>query len=339
MTSLFYLILCVFICSFLFEVDGEEVLFQLKEKLSIAYKSIAIMGMDDLTYTHISARLPLSDVFLIAPFGLLFEEVTPESLLEVSILTGDILNHQNSNPNPTGYSIHSNIYKARSDVTSIFHLHTTATIAVSAFERGLLPISQHALHFYDRVAYHTYDSLALHEHIGAAMVRDLGNLNVMLLRNHGSVTCGSSVEEAFFFMHHLEQAARAQVAAMAMAKGSSRSSSSSSSSSSANNRSIRSIPVDGGEEEQEASEGEGGGGAWAGLVLPSREVATHTREVLLAFEARLGERDFAAMRRRVQRQEALVRGPVCVCVGVGVGVDQGGSSSSSSSSSSSQSDR
>lgn len=186
----------------------------LRKNLAIAYQAFAIMGMDDLTYTHLSARVPGADAYFIFPFGLLFEETTPQNLLKVSF-SGEVLEGAEHQYNQTGYIMHGAIYRSRPDVNAVFHLHTTANVAVSAMKEGLLPISQWALHFYDRVAYHAYDSLTLDAVTqGDPFIRDLGDKRTMLMQNHGALTCGQTIHEAFFYMHHLEQACRAQIAAL-----------------------------------------------------------------------------------------------------------------------------
>lgn len=187
---------------------------EIKRKLSICYKILAQQRMDDLTYTHLSARSSKRDSFFIYPFGMLFSEVSGNALLEVS-LDGEILSGKEQQYNKTGYIIHGNIYKSRPDINSVFHLHTPAGIAVSTMKFGLLPISQFALHFYNRLSYHEYNSLALdNDEHGSDIVKDLGKNKVMLLRNHGTITSGTTIEEAMFFTHHLEQACRVQIQAL-----------------------------------------------------------------------------------------------------------------------------
>jgi ribulose-5-phosphate 4-epimerase/fuculose-1-phosphate aldolase len=186
----------------------------LRINLAAAYRILADLKMDDLTYTHLSARLPGAEAYFIYPFGLLFEEVTASSLLKVS-LEGDILEGEEIQYNTTGYVIHGNIYKKRPDINSIFHLHTTAGVAVSSLECGLLPLSQFAFHFYNRHAYHAYDSLTLENNRqGENLVKDLGNKKAMILRNHGTLTCGETIQEAFLYMHFLEKACQVQCAAL-----------------------------------------------------------------------------------------------------------------------------
>lgn len=185
-----------------------------RTQLAAAYRILATLKMDDLTYTHLSTRLSGSNAYFIHPFGLLFEEVTASSLLKVT-LDGEILEGKESQYNETGYIIHGSIYKKRPDVNAIFHLHTTSGVAVSAMECGLLPMSQFAFHFYNRLAYHDYDSLALDaQRQGTKMAEDLRDRKTMILRNHGTLTCGTTLHEAFLYMYFLEQACKVQCAAL-----------------------------------------------------------------------------------------------------------------------------
>ena len=187
---------------------------EVKKNLSYAYRILGKLGLDDHTYTHLSARPDGADYYYIYPFGLRFEEVTPECLLKVS-LNGEILEGKEYQYNKTGYIIHGSIYRARPDVNAVYHLHTVPTVAVSAMKEGLLPISQWALHFYGQIAYHEYNSLALDNHShGADLVSDLGNKNVIFLKNHGYIACGKTPWESMFYCHHLERACRVQVAAL-----------------------------------------------------------------------------------------------------------------------------
>lgn len=185
-----------------------------RTQLAAAYRIFAQMQMDDLTYTHLSARLPGADTYFIYPFGQLFEEVTASSLLKVS-LEGEVLEGQESQYNQTGYVIHGNIYKKRPDINAVFHLHTIAGVAVSAMKCGLLPLSQFSFHFYNRLAYHAYDSLTLEDlRQGENLVRDLGLKKALILRNHGTLTCGETIQEAFLYMYFLEKACQVQCAAL-----------------------------------------------------------------------------------------------------------------------------
>jgi len=192
-----------------------EMMSLLRKDLAYAYRIHAYLGLDDHTYTHLSVRAEDGHSYYIYPFGLCFEEVTPECLLQVS-LEGEILEGSEYQYNETGYVIHGAIYRRRPDINAIFHIHTPEIVAVSALKKGLQPLSQWALHFYDQIAYHTYNSLTLDQGQGADLVDDLQDKFVMLMRNHGSLTCGKTLHEAMFYTHHLQQACKAQCLALAM---------------------------------------------------------------------------------------------------------------------------
>lgn len=183
--------------------------------LALAYHILAELGLDDHTYTHLSARVLNEEAFYIYPFGMRFEEVTPESLLKVSF-DGTVLEGAEYQYNQTGYIIHGTLYKARPDLNAIFHLHTPATVAVSATQEGLLPISQWALHFHDGVAYHDYATLALTAQQGTKIAEDLADKNILFMRHHGTVTAGKTLAEALFYTYHLEQACKTQCLAQGM---------------------------------------------------------------------------------------------------------------------------
>lgn len=190
---------------------------KIKENLAYAYQILSYLKLDDHTYTHLSARSEDQKAFYIYPFGMRFNEVDEDSLMKVS-LSGDVIEGKEYQYNKTGYVIHGFIYEARKDVQAIFHLHTPSTVAVSSLKNGLLPISQWALHFYNRVSYHDYNSLALEDAEGSRLVNDLKENFVMLMRNHGSITCGRTIEETMFYTYHLEQACKTQCLALSMNK-------------------------------------------------------------------------------------------------------------------------
>ncbi len=190
----------------------------IKHDLSIAYKALAYLKHDDHTYTHLSARDEADqNAFYIYPFGLRFEEVEADNLLKVS-LAGEILEGQEYQYNQTGYVLHGAVYQKRPEIQAVFHLHTPESLAVSALEEGLLPISQWALHFYNRVSYHNYDSLALEDHQGSRLIEDLGSNYVVMLRNHGFVACGRTIKEAMFYCYHLQRACETQCLILSMGK-------------------------------------------------------------------------------------------------------------------------
>ncbi len=186
-----------------------------KETLAKCYYLFAKKGMDDRTYTHLSARVPGEKAYYIYPLGMLFEEVTPDTLIKVDF-DGNIIEGSEQIFNATGYVIHSSIYAARPDVNAVFHLHTPAGVAVSCQKQGLMPLSQFSLHFYNRLSYHTYDALNLNiDRQGDLLMTDLGPDNkAMILQNHGTVTCGINSEEALFYMLFLEEACRVQIQAL-----------------------------------------------------------------------------------------------------------------------------
>lgn len=187
---------------------------EVRQNLSYAYRILGKLGLADHTYTHLSARPDGADYYYIYPFGLRFEEVTPECLLKVA-LSGEILEGKEYQYNKTGYIIHGSIYRSRHDLNAVYHLHTVPTVAVSAMKEGLMPINQWALHFYGQLAYHEYNSLALdNDTHGNDLVNDLGNKKVIFLRNHGYIACGKTPWEAMFYCHHLEHACRAQIASL-----------------------------------------------------------------------------------------------------------------------------
>ena len=187
-----------------------------KIDLMYAYRILAHLGLDDHTYTHLSIRSQDSAFFHIYPFGQLFDEVTVESLLTVSH-TGVVKEGQEHHMNQTGYVIHGSIYQARPDIQAIFHIHSPEIVAVSALKEGLMPINQWALHFYDHVNYHDYDSLALDMATqGHKLAKDLQDKFVLLLRQHGSITCGRTIKEALFYTYHLQRACQAQCLTLSM---------------------------------------------------------------------------------------------------------------------------
>ncbi len=181
--------------------------------LAAAYRLVASYGWDDLIFTHISARVPGPEHhFLINPYGMMFEEITASSLVKVD-LNGKIVSESSYIINPAGFTIHSAVHGAREDALCVMHLHTDYGIAVSAQKGGLLPISQQALFPLASLAYHVYEGLALSDEEKPRLVQDLGNKNNMILRNHGLLTVGRTVAEAFLSMYILERACKIQILA------------------------------------------------------------------------------------------------------------------------------
>jgi len=193
------------------QVSDEE--WQVRVNLSACYRLIAMYGWDDMIFTHISARVPgPEDHFLINAYGLLFEEMTASNLVKVDF-SGDVLMDTPHLINPAGFTIHSAIHAARNDAGCVLHTHTRSGVAVSAQADGLLPISQISLFPYASLAYHDYEGVALDEDEKPRLVADLGEKNFLILRNHGLLTVGASIPDAFLFMYALETACQTQLAA------------------------------------------------------------------------------------------------------------------------------
>jgi ribulose-5-phosphate 4-epimerase/fuculose-1-phosphate aldolase len=186
-------------------------------QLAAAYRLIAHFKMDDSIFTHISSRAPADEgehAFLINPYGLRFDEVTAGNLVTVD-LDGRILkDHHGGGINKAGFTIHSAVHAARPEVRCVLHTHTVAGVAISSMEEGLLPLNQWSLQFHNRLAFHDYEGIALDLDERERLVADLGERNVMVLRNHGLLTCGRTVGEAFALMFNMERACRAQLAIM-----------------------------------------------------------------------------------------------------------------------------
>lgn len=193
-----------------------EVEWRARVDVAACYRLVARKGWDDLVYTHISRRLPgRDDAFLINRFGLGFEEVSASNLLVVDF-AGQVLAGKGI-ASPAGFAIHSAVHRARPDAHCVLHLHTRAGIAVSTLADGLLPLSQPALRFWRDIGIHDYGGLVFDAPELARLVAALGQHPALLLRNHGTLTCGRTVAEAYVLMHTLEQACEIQLAAMAAA--------------------------------------------------------------------------------------------------------------------------
>lgn len=184
-----------------------------REDLAAAYRLLAMLKMDDGIFTHISARIPGEhDHFLINPFGFLFGEVTASSLVKVDI-NGSIADSSSYEINRAGFTIHSAIHNARPDALCVMHTHTIAGVSVSSLAAGLQPVNQWALQFYNRVVYHEFEGLALDLDERERLIQSLGpECKALILRNHGLLTIGRTIAEAFVLMRNLERACRVQLA-------------------------------------------------------------------------------------------------------------------------------
>lgn len=193
----------------------EETEAQVRQDLACAYRLIAHLGMTDTVYTHLSVRVPgPGNFFLVNPYGLMFDEITASSLVKVDA-DGAPAQATSFPVNPAGFVIHSAIHMNRHDAHCVMHTHTLAGMTVAAQQGGLLPLNQISMEFIDEVALHEYEGVADDDNLSERerLVRDLGDKPCLLLRNHGLLTVGRTIAEAFYFMYYLEQACRIQVAA------------------------------------------------------------------------------------------------------------------------------
>jgi ribulose-5-phosphate 4-epimerase/fuculose-1-phosphate aldolase len=198
-------------------VSAEE--WQLRVDLAAAYRLVAAFKWDDLVFTHISARLPGPEHhFLINPYGLMFDEITASSLVKIN-LRGEKLDDSPFPVNPAGFTIHGAIHEARDDAVCVLHTHALNGIAVSAQRDGVLPISQQSIFVLASLGYHDYEGVALRDDEKPRLVRDLGRNMFLMLRNHGLLTVGPSIADAFLSMYLFETVCTIQVRAMAGGAG------------------------------------------------------------------------------------------------------------------------
>jgi ribulose-5-phosphate 4-epimerase/fuculose-1-phosphate aldolase len=194
-------------------VSAEE--WQLRCDLAACYRLVALYGWTDLVFTHISARIPGPDHhFLINPYGLLFEEITASSLVLVD-QEGNKVRDTPFPVNRAGFVIHSAIHAAREDVQCVIHTHTRAGVAVSAQKCGVLPISQQSSFLMCSLAYHDYEGVALRDDEKPRLQADLGHATYLMLRNHGLLTVGRSIADAFLAMYLFESTCQIQISAQA----------------------------------------------------------------------------------------------------------------------------
>ncbi len=199
------------------KVTPEE--WQLRVDLAACYRLVAAYGWSDLIYTHISAKLPESvsgpaPQFLINPYGLMFDEITASSLVKVDMHCNKVIDSPYP-VNPAGFVIHSAVHEVRHDATCVLHTHTRAGVGVSAQKNGLLPISQQSTLVLGSLAYHNYEGIAIRDDEKARLQANLGHANFLMLRNHGLLTVGKTVADAFLAMYIFESACKIQVDALA----------------------------------------------------------------------------------------------------------------------------
>jgi len=185
----------------------------LRVDLAACYRLIAHFGWDDLVFTHVSARVPGGHHhFLINPYGMLFDEITASSLVKVGE-NGEKVDKSPHPVNPAGFVIHSAVHAGRPDVGCVLHVHAPVGVAVSAQKEGLLPISQQATIALTSLAYHDYEGIALRDDEKPRLVRDLGDRTCLILRNHGLLTVGGTIADAFLAMFTLVRACEVQLLA------------------------------------------------------------------------------------------------------------------------------
>ena len=195
-------------------VSAQE--WQTRLDLAACYRLVDAYGMTDLIYNHITARIPGTEHLLINLYGLLYKEITASSLVKIDV-EGNIIVKPDTDYgiNVSGYVIHGAIHKARPDVACVLHTHTRAGMAVAAMKCGLLPLSQTSIRFVGHIGYHDYEGPAVDVDERERLVHDLGPHDAMIMRNHGLLTCGATIQQAFNTMYQLEMSCRSQVDAMA----------------------------------------------------------------------------------------------------------------------------
>jgi ribulose-5-phosphate 4-epimerase/fuculose-1-phosphate aldolase len=187
---------------------------QTRVDLAAAYRLVAMFRWDDLVFTHITAKIPGTEHYLINPYGLMFDEITASSLVKIDI-EGKVLQETPFPINPAGFVIHSAVHSARHDIQCVMHTHTLNGVAVAAQKRGVLPISQFSIGILSSLAYHDYEGIALRDEEKPRLVADLGDKTFLMLRNHGLLTVGTTVAEAFASMYFFEATCAVQLRAQA----------------------------------------------------------------------------------------------------------------------------
>lgn len=195
------------------QVSPEE--WQARVDLAACYRLVALYDMSDMTRTHISAKVPGEETFLLNPYGLMFDEITASSLIKIDIDGNEIDNTGPYRINAAGFTIHGAVHGARPDLHCVAHTHSEAGMAVSAMKCGLLTISQHSMRFYNRLSYHNYEGLAFDLAERERLIADMGTTNkAMMLRNHGLLAGGATAAEAFSILFYLEKCCRSQIQAL-----------------------------------------------------------------------------------------------------------------------------
>jgi len=194
-------------------IDCSQEEWDVRVDLACAYRLVAHFGWHTLIFNHLTARVPGPEThFLINPFGLMFREVTASNLLKIDLEGNKIL----PSPHPVlqaGFVVHRSVHMCREDIVSVMHTHSIAGVAVASQAEGLLPLNLNSMVFHERLAYHDVEGLTIDASESERIARSLGDKTLMILRNHGLLTCGASVAEAFSELYHLETACQIQIAA------------------------------------------------------------------------------------------------------------------------------
>lgn len=191
---------------------------QVRVDLAACYRLADMFGFSDVIWNHITAKIPGTEAFLINRFGFRYDEVTASNLVTID-LDGNVIDAGSATSevdvNRTGFVIHSAVHAARPELCCVMHSHSAAGMAVSALKDGLVPMTIDAMAFYERVAYHDFEGLSTDTAERARLADNLGDRKAMILRNHGLLTCGETVGEAFMKMYYLERACQVQMQVLA----------------------------------------------------------------------------------------------------------------------------
>ena len=195
-----------------------EAEWKMRVDLAACYRLADLYGFSEIVWNHITAKVPESKFFLINRFGLRYDEVTASNLVTID-LDGNVIDPGSASSekdvNVTGFIIHSAIHAARPDVHCVMHSHSAAGLAVSVLKNGFVPMTQDTMPLYDRVAYHDWEGLSVDTAERETLAADLGDKKAMIMRNHGLLTCGASVGEAFMLMYYLDRGCKVQMQVLA----------------------------------------------------------------------------------------------------------------------------
>ncbi len=186
----------------------------LRKQLAYLYRIFDFYGWCDLIVTHLSVRIPSEEALLILPFGLAFDEITPDNLVKVDFAGNILSSNGGFQINKNGTTVHRAIYKNKPDINCILHTHSTYGVAISSIDNNLLLLDQIAMMFDGKVGYHQFDTLFINDNSQSQLIKDMENKQSMILKNHGLITVGKSIEEAFWFHYYLETSCKVQIITM-----------------------------------------------------------------------------------------------------------------------------